>query len=112
MALCDVAVFPYMEVGQSSSGPISIATEMGTRVIASRTAAFRAYARYHPGRVEFFDIGNYAELATRIMASGPRESGAPALTHDSDTNVALYLRANGIALLPESNPVMFASAAE
>ena len=112
MALCDVAVFPYMEVGQSSSGPISIAIEMGTRVIASRTAAFRAYARYHPGRVEFFDIGNYAELATRILAAGPQESGAPALTHDTDTNAALYLRANGVALVPESQPVMLASAAE
>jgi glycosyltransferase involved in cell wall biosynthesis len=100
MALCDIAVFPYLEVGQSSSGPISIALEMGTRVIASRTAAFRAYARYHPGLVEFFDIGNYAELATRILAEVPRNVYAPHLTYNTETNVALYLRANGIMPQP------------
>ncbi len=95
MALCDAAVFPYMEVGQSSSGPISIALEMGARVIASRTAAFRAYARYHPDMIEFFDIGNYAELANRIMARGRTSGRIPTLTHNTDTNTTMYLEANG-----------------
>ncbi|MBE7159235.1 MAG: hypothetical protein INR62_12540, partial [Rhodospirillales bacterium] len=40
MALCNAVVLPYLEVGQSSSGPISMALEMGCRVIASRTLAF------------------------------------------------------------------------
>ena len=40
MAICDAVVFPYLEVGQSSSGPISQALELGCRVIASRTHTF------------------------------------------------------------------------
>jgi glycosyltransferase involved in cell wall biosynthesis len=95
MALCDAAVFPYMEVGQSSSGPISIALEMGTRVIASRTAAFRAYSRYHPDMVEFFDIGNYAELATRIMARNKTGGKIPELAYNTITNARTYLQASG-----------------
>ncbi len=111
MALCDVAVFPYMEVGQSSSGPISIAVEMGTRVIASRTAAFRGFARYHPERVEFFDIGNYAELASRIAAPHSAAGKLAALSHDTETNVRLYLRANG-AGAAALGPARFRNAAE
>ncbi len=95
MALCDAAIFPYVEVGQSSSGPISVALEMGTRVIASRTGAFTAFARYHPNLVEFFDIGNFAELASRILARGRANGRIPMLTHHTITNAKLYLQANG-----------------
>ena len=107
-ALCDVAVFPYLEVGQASSGPISIALEMGTRIIASRTAAFRAFARYHPGLIEFFDIGNFAELATRIQSPG-RSAGVPELRYNTATNAATYLEAN---FLPAPTPAFLACAAE
>jgi glycosyltransferase involved in cell wall biosynthesis len=92
MALCDSVVLPYLEVGQSSSGPIAMALEMGCRVIASRTRAFLQYARYHPGRVEFFDIGNFAELARRIEAGPPPSPADRRLTHDTATNAALYLK--------------------
>ncbi len=91
MALCDTVVLPYLEVGQSSSGPISMAVDMGCRVIASRTRAFLQFARYHPGRVEFFDIGNFAELARRIEAGPPPPSGR-AQTHGTRSNAALYLK--------------------
>ena len=47
MAICDAVVFPYLEVGQSSSGPISQALELGCRVIASRTHTFLQLGRYH-----------------------------------------------------------------
>ena len=91
MALCDAVVLPYLEVGQSSSGPIAMALEMGCRVIASRTRAFLQFARYHPGRVEFFDIGNFAELARRIEAGPPPDHpGAPVF--NTTTNAALYHR--------------------
>ena len=99
MALCDAAVFPYLEVGQASSGPIAIALEMGTRIIASRTAAFRAFAKYHPDMLEFFDIGNFAELATRILCPALRPAGVPVLRYDTQSNARLYLEASG-ALLP------------
>lgn len=97
MALCDVAVLPYLEVGQSSSGPISVALDMGTRIIASRTAAFRAFAKYHPGRVEFFDIGNFAELATRILNPPPREDW-PHPAYDTQSNARIYLEASNAPL--------------
>jgi len=91
MALCDTVVLPYLEVGQSSSGPIAMAVDMGCRVIASRTRAFLQFARYHPERVEFFDIGNFAELARRIEAGPPPPSGRTQ-THDTRSNAALYLK--------------------
>ncbi|MDR3532638.1 MAG: hypothetical protein P4L90_19060 [Rhodopila sp.] len=94
MALCDVVVLPYLEVGQSSSGPIAMAVEMGCRVLASRTLAFLQFARYHPGQVEFFDIGNYAELADLIRADTPAPRGERILSYNTETNAALYLAAN------------------
>ena len=97
MAVCDTVVLPYLEVGQSSSGPISVALDMGCRIIASRTAAFLQFARYHPGQVEFFDIGNFAELATRLAADSPIDCAARAPEYNTVTNAALYLQANGLA---------------
>lgn len=94
MAACDAVVLPYLEVGQSSSGPISQAVELGCRVIASRTHTFLGFAEYHPGTVEFFDIGNYLELAGRIRAGrqfAPRQ-GLP--EHNIETNRAVYVAAN------------------
>jgi len=95
MAICDTVVFPYIEVGQSASGPISQALEIGCRIIASRTHTFLEFAEYHKDAVEFFDIGNYLELAERIMAPaqfGPR-AGLPEF--NVQTNQATYLLANG-----------------
>ncbi len=94
MALCDAVVLPYLEVGQSSSGPIAMAMEMGCRVLASRTLTFLQYARYHPDQVEFFDIGNYAELAGLIRAGSAPPGSARKLAYNTDTNTALYLAAN------------------
>jgi glycosyltransferase involved in cell wall biosynthesis len=95
MAICDAVVFPYLEVGQSASGPISQALELGCRIIASRTHTFLEFAEYHKDAVEFFDIGNHLELAERIMAPGqyPRRVGLPEF--NVETNKATYLLANG-----------------
>ena len=95
MAICDAVVFPYLEVGQSSSGPISQALELGCRIIASRTHTFMGFAEYHANAVEFFDIGNHLELAERLLARrqfSPR-SGLPEM--NIETNKATYLLANG-----------------
>jgi hypothetical protein len=94
MAICDAVVIPYLEVGQSSSGPISQALELGCRIIASRTHTFLEFAKYHENAVEFFDIGNHLELAERLLARrqfGPRR-GLPEL--NIETNKATYLLAN------------------
>lgn len=94
MAICDTVVMPYMEVGQSASGPISIAMEMGCRIVASRTAAFMQYSRYHPDQMEFFDIGNFLELAERLSASPPKDPKARIgqLKFNVTTNAELYMR--------------------
>ena len=94
MTICDSVVFPYLEVGQSSSGPISQALELGCRIVASRTHTFLEFAEYHKDAVEFFDIGNHLELAERLLARrqfSPRR-GLPAF--NIATNRAIYLLAN------------------
>jgi hypothetical protein len=98
MAICDAVVFPYLEVGQSASGPISQALELNRRIIASRTRTFLEFAAYHPGTVEFFDIGNHLELAARILARPQYEATAREPGRYSvETNKAMYLAANSAA---------------
>jgi len=94
MAICDVVVLPYIEVGQSASGPISQAVELGCRVIASRTHTFLEFARYHPDTIEFFDIGNHLELAERIAARRPLAPPRDRLRYTVETNKAVYLATN------------------
>jgi len=95
MAICDAVVFPYLEVGQSSSGPISQSLELGCRVIASRTHTFLQFARYHQNMVEFFDIGNHLELAGRIVARPQFDARQRFPVFNVETNIATYLAANG-----------------
>jgi glycosyltransferase involved in cell wall biosynthesis len=94
MAICDAVVLPYLEVGQSSSGPISQALELGCRVIASRTQAFLEFARYHPDSIEFFDIGNHLELAERLRARRQYPAVRSVPEFNTETNKVIYLLAN------------------
>lgn len=66
MASCDVVVLPYQEVMQSSSGPASLAIELGRRTLLSRTRGFLQLGRYFPNRLEFFDVGNHLQLVSLI----------------------------------------------
>ena len=94
MAVCDAVVLPYLEVGQSSSGPISQALELGCRVIASRTRAFLEFAKYHPDAIEFFDIGNHLELAERLRSRRAYPAARSAPAFNTETDKAVYLLAN------------------
>jgi glycosyltransferase involved in cell wall biosynthesis len=96
MAICDSVVFPYLEVGQSSSGPISQAIELGSRVIASRTLAYLQLARYHSNVIEFFDIGNHLELAQRLQAPPAYPPEKRLIRYNADTNMQVYCAANGV----------------
>ena len=98
MVVCDAVVFPYLEVGQSSSGPISQALELGSRVIASRTHTFIQLSRYHHQMIEFFDIGNHLELAGRIRARPQFERREHYPAFNVETNKAIYLAANGVSV--------------
>jgi glycosyltransferase involved in cell wall biosynthesis len=95
MAICEAVVFPYLEVGQSSSGPISQGLELGCRIIASRTHTFLQLSRYHQNMIEFFDIGNHLELAGRIRARPQFAQRDHFPAFNVDTNKAIYLAANG-----------------
>ncbi|HKS88315.1 MAG TPA: hypothetical protein VJR70_02635 [Stellaceae bacterium] len=94
MAICDSVVFPYLEVGQSSSGPISQALELGCRIVASRTHTFLEFAEYHKDKVEFFDIGNHLELAERLLARRQFAPHRGLPEFNVATNRAVYLLAN------------------
>lgn len=94
MAGCDVVVLPYLEVNQTSSGPVSIANELGKRLLVSRNHAFMEYAKYHPERFEFFDIGNHVELAQQILRPVAGPASFPAINYQTNTDV--YRRAHGI----------------
>lgn len=95
MAICDAVVFPYLEVGQSSSGPISQALELGCRVIASRTHTFLQLDRYHQNMIEFFDVGNHLELAGRILARPQFDPRQRLLAFNVESNKEIYSAANG-----------------
>ena len=95
MSVCDNVVVPYLEVGQSASGPISMALDMGCRVIASRTTTFLQLSRFHPNAIEFFDVGNFIELAQRISAPPAHDAAQRVLQYNTETNAAIYRRANG-----------------
>lgn len=94
MSLCDTVVLPYLEVGQTSSGPISLAVEMEARIVAARNRAFLQFARYHPDRIEMFEIGNHLELAQRIMARPSHPPAASTAAYTTSTNRQLYVAAN------------------
>ncbi|MDW8315606.1 MAG: hypothetical protein RMK64_11595 [Rhodovarius sp.] len=94
MAICDAVAMPYVEVGQTSSGAIALALDMGCRVIASRTKTFLALNRYFPGEIEFFDIGNHVELAQHLAAPPPFERAGRELPFNTTTNAATYVKAH------------------
>jgi glycosyltransferase involved in cell wall biosynthesis len=104
MAICDAVVFPYLEVGQSASGPISQALELGCRIIASRTHTFLEFAEYHPDAIEFFDIGNHLELAERILARPQFAAPRKFPEFNAETNKAVYLLANSLVLAAGAAP--------
>jgi glycosyltransferase involved in cell wall biosynthesis len=94
MAVCDTVVLPYMEVGQSSSGPISVAVDMQKHIIAARTRTFMQFARYHPDRYSMFDIGNFVQLSQLIRAECAVEKRAfPEPTYNTATNAEAYRKA-------------------
>lgn len=94
IAVSDIALMPYREVGQASSGPMSIANELGANIIAARTKAFMQFDKYHPGRVAFFEQGNFLELAKLIKF----RTGIPRIPYpenfNSSSNCDVYLKAH------------------
>lgn len=102
MAVCDTVLLPYLEVGQSSSGPLNWAIALGKHIVTTRNKTFLQALRYYPGRFRTFDIGNYVELAEVALSESRRtplgQQQFPFPEHYStETNIEIYLR----ALLPD-----------
>ena len=64
---CDFAVLPYIETNQSGSGIASLVLETKVKSLFSSSKAFSELQRYYPDCFESFDIGNYIELADKII---------------------------------------------
>jgi glycosyltransferase involved in cell wall biosynthesis len=100
MKACDVNVFPYMEIGQSASGPVAQSIEMGKRTVVSNNKMFGQLATYFPDRMAMADIGNYIHLAHCIEDVMIRdEPGRNDLRYDcrtlADFYYYTYLNASG-----------------
>lgn len=64
---CDFAVLPYLETNQSGSGIASLVLESKIKSLYSNNKAFFELQKYYPHTFETFDIGNYNELAYKIL---------------------------------------------
>lgn len=95
MNVCDTVILPYLEVGQSASGPMSIAVDVGANILASRTKAFMQFARYNPNRFKMFEIGNYVQLSQMIEAYSlnKKDSAFEKAKFNVESNIEIYKKA-------------------
>lgn len=94
MAICDIVLLPYNEVGQSASGPGSMAIDMRKNIIASRTKTFLQLDRYYPGFLNFFDIGNSLQLSQIIKGLDlSKDIFSKEYPYGVESNIALYKNA-------------------
>ncbi|KVD13342.1 hypothetical protein WI80_09470 [Burkholderia ubonensis] len=95
MEICDAVLLPYLEVGQSASGPMSMAVNLNRPVIATRTKTFLQFCRYYPGRVSLFDIGNFLQLSQiiRTGAFSMPQHNADDQEPGTESNIATYCKA-------------------
>ena len=62
----DAVILPYLETGQSGSGPLSESCLLGAQVICSNIPAFRGRERF--GRnLHFFDVGNIFQVRDLVL---------------------------------------------
>lgn len=90
MKAVDICLFPYLEVGQSGSGPVSIAVELRKPTIISRTKAFIEFTKYHPKNVEMIDIGNHIQLAQTVKRLSNVPASQAPVTYTNQTLAKFY----------------------
>ena len=94
IAASDISVLPYLEVGQSASGPASQIVELGSKFIATNAKPFAELVKYFPDRISMFDIGNYMQLATAIRTATFRPPHKPfSAPYNSGTQRDFYISA-------------------
>lgn len=79
-AMLDYVVHPYMRTkeGQSGSGPATFALEFGSRALFSNAPVFREMGLYFEGAMQYFNIGNFMELADQLQRFDGFEPGLAA----------------------------------
>lgn len=88
---CDINVFPYVEIGQSASGPVSQTVELGKKTIVSNNKMFSQFDKYFPKRTYKVDVGNHIQLAQEIKRiTDMEEPGQTGLPYDSERVAAFY----------------------
>jgi glycosyltransferase involved in cell wall biosynthesis len=106
LRLCDAAVLPYLEVGQSMSGIVVLGIESGAKLICANNLSFAETRRYFPDTFLNFDIGNAYELAQKVIfcANNPNiaehesERKAVFAKYSIDASVRLQLEKFGFTL--------------
>ena len=68
---CDAVVLPYIETGQSMSGVAALTLEVKANSFFANNLSFMELRKYFGDSFYRFDIGNYVELAQKIMNSQP-----------------------------------------
>ena len=96
IAAMDISVFPYYEVGQQGSGPVSYSTHLSYsgKIILSRTNLFETYEKnFFHDCFTFFDQGNSLELSYKIKsAQSKKENLLKARSVvNPDSNVKTYI---------------------
>ena len=65
---CDFIVMPYLEVGEGGSGAASTALETCDNVFLTRNCTFEELKEFTGEAAFNFDMGNYLELAEKILS--------------------------------------------
>lgn len=88
-AMLDYVVHPYMRTkeGQSGSGPATFAIEFGSRALFSNAPVFREMGQYFDGAMQYFNIGNFMELADQLQRF---DSFVPGLTANREVALKTY----------------------
>ena len=88
-AMLDYMVHPYMKTaeGQSGSGPATFAIEFGSRALFSNAPVFREMGQYFEGAMQYFNIGNFMELADQLRAL---DSFEPTLASKREAALKIY----------------------
>jgi glycosyltransferase involved in cell wall biosynthesis len=88
MNACDFIVLPYLEIGQTSSGPLAIALALKKKILTTNNKFFNEVAKYAKHCFLQFDIGNHIQLAQQIKYSFQNETINKALnTYNAEFNL-------------------------
>jgi glycosyltransferase involved in cell wall biosynthesis len=110
----DVTILPYYENGQDGSGIASICMDMSKKVVCSTSFAFdELFKLISYKNVYRFDIGNYLDLAQKILAASrsDRQVTRERSEYSIQSQAQLYIKSFGLpSVVPDPKLVATATA--